>query len=857
MTEAWPLSLPHPVSSFIGREQELAEAQRLLAAYRLLTLTGAGGVGKTRLGHELAASQRAAFPDGIWIVELSALAEPGLVPQAVATVLGVRETADQTLTLTLVDALRAERLLLVLDNCEHLVEACAALADALLSTCPGLRILATSREALGIAGETTFRVSPLSLTVPPELPSPLAPGQADAPLASAEPSPALPEPDPTVPTSEAVRLFVERAQAAMPAFALTDRNVSAVEQICQRLDGLPLAIELAAARIAVLSPEQIAARLDDRFRLLTGGSRTALPRHQTLQAMVDWSHELLDDQERVLLRRLAVFAGGWTLEAAEAVCAGATWDDGSGTSGADSPLDPRPSILDSAEILDLLSGLVAKSLVLTVEHADTVRYRFLESLRAYATEKLRDAGEEATLRERHCAWLLALAEFAGPELSGPRSVRWFDRLEHERENARAAVGWCVEHEQVESGLRLAGALTPFWLVRGPYRESRETLAELLGLPAAHACSVPIQAARARALLAAGRLAMRQDDRADADRHFQEALAICQRRGDQHSLAVAQFSLGHVARVRGDYPTARRHHAEAIEIFEALGDDHWLANTRHDLGLAAYFEGDLATARSHYQATLVLSERLGDELGIASALNDLGEVAFLQGQLDEARALEGACLTTARRLHDKKLIAMTLGAMAGIAVAQGRPTRALRLAGAATALNEATGQRHSPAWHAMLERWLEPAWRTMSAEASALAQAAGRAMSLDEAIEYALDPEPPDEAYSDEAPVAVVSTTASRMSVRPAASRRSDPSVALLSSRPTPARSSVELTSREQEVAALVARGLTNRQIAAELVITEGTAANHVKHILARLTLDSRVQIAAWAIQHGLHGRLPS
>lgn len=785
----------------------MVEVQRLLGASRLLTLTGTGGVGKTRLGRELAASQRATFPDGIWIVELSALTDPRLIPQAVATVLGVRETADRPLTTALAEALCADHALLILDNCEHLIDGCAALAEALLSTCPGLQILATSRQALGIAGETTFRVPPLSL-----------------------PAPASPPPGPerAAPASEAVRLFVERAQAAVPSFTLTERNSPAVEQICLSLDGLPLAIELAAARIGVLSPEQIAARLDDRFHLLTSGSRTALPRHQTLQAMVDWSHELLDEQERVLLRRLAVFAGGWTLDAAEEVC------------GADG--------LTASSILDLLSGLVAKSMVLTVEHADEVRYRFLESPRVYAAEKLREAGEETTLRERHCAWLVALAERGELALSGPRSVWWLDRLERERENTRAALTWCVEQADAESGLRLAGALTQFWLVRGPYWESRATLAELLGMPAAQATAETIQAARTRALLAAGRLAMRQDDRDTAERYFQDALEICREHGDQRNLGIAQFSLGHVARVRKQYPAARRHHAEAIRIFQALGDDHWLANTRHDLGLAAYYEGDLTTAREHYQATLAISERLGDERGIASALNELGEVAFLQGRLDEARALEGASLTMARRIDDKKLTAITLGALAGIAVAQGRPTRGLRLAAVSAALNEAAGQRHSPAWHALLDHWLEPARRALSPEASALALAEGRAMSLDEAIDHALEPDPEEEAATP--PVAVHSGNAAGSLAAPPPSQR----VALLPARAEPARPITELTSREREVAALVARGMTNRQIAAELVITEGTAANHVKHILARLTLDSRVQIAAWAIQHGLNDR---
>jgi non-specific serine/threonine protein kinase len=626
------------------------------------------------------------------------------------------------------------------------------------------------------------------------------------------------------PEAEAIRLFVDRARAVEPGFTLTDRNVSAVEEICRRLDGIPLAIELAAARVAVLSPEQIAARLGDRFRLLTCGSRTGLPRYRTLRALIDWSHDLLDVQERRLVRRLGVFAGSWSLEAAESVCAGAD--------------------LASEDVLDLLSGLVAKSLVLTCEQDDELRYRFLETLREYAAEKLREAGEEASLHERHCAWLLSLVERAEPELSGPHSVPWLDRLEHERENVRAALGWCIGNGKAEAGMRLAGALIKFWVVRGPYRPVRDTLADLLTLPAAQECSAPIQAARTKALLAAGRLAMRQGDRGEAGLIFQEALEISRKVGDRRSLGIAQFSIGHVARVQGDYPTARRHHAEAIQLFEALGDDHWLANTHHDLGLAAYFEGDLTTAREQYEASLDLSRRLGDELGIASVLNDLGEVALRRGELEEARALECASLALARRIDDKKVIAMSLAALAGLAVAQGRPTRALRLGAAATGLNEATGQRHSPAWHAMLERWLEPARRAMNAEACAAAQAAGRAMPLDEAIEYALRPDP---SY-DDAPVSITSASAARSCGVPA------PVTSTQQAALQPASAATELTLREQEVAALVARGLTNSQIAAELVIAKGTATNHVKHILARLGLSSRAQIAAWAVDRGLVGR---
>jgi non-specific serine/threonine protein kinase len=852
----WLHNLPQPLTSFVGREREVAEISKLLPSARLVTLTGTGGVGKTRLGHEVAARMLApaesgepAFPGGVWIVELASLTEPTQVPQAVAAVLDVREEADCSLMASVAAALRPERLLLVLDNCEHLVDACASIADMLLRTCPDLAILATSRQALGIAGETTFCVPSLSLssrwdTLTTSAQSPEA---ACQPEASAG---AMPKPVELAMPSEAVRLFVERARAVVPSFALTERNVSAVELICRRLDGLPLAIELAAARVAVLTPDQIEARLDDRFRLLSGGSRTALPRYRTLRALIDWSHDLLDEQERALLRRLAVFAGGWTLEAAESVCSG----DG----------------LEPDEILDLLSGLVAKSLVTTTESADEVRYGFLELVRAYVGEKLTESGEEATLRERHCAWYLALTEQAEPCLTGAFTVSWLDRLERERENLRAVLTWCVDRGDAEAGLRLSGALTRFWLVRGSQRETRGTLAELLALtPAASASAVSLTA-RTKALFAAGRLDLHQEDRVSAESRYQEALIASRELGDRRGEATALYSIGHVARVRGDYGAARGRFEESRQIFAALGDRYWLAQVQHELGVVAFYEGDLGTARAHYEACLTVYKALGDEPGIVSALDDLGEVAFQQGDLVKARTLLRTALEMARRIDDKTRIAMVLVTLAGMAAVEGKPTRAVRLAAAASGLNDRADRRRSPAWHAMVARWLAPAYKALRPDDVAAIEAAGRVMALDEAIEYALAFDAPvavgivSDGPSIErpavAPVVEISAPKAR-ELKPAVRggsrlvpRLADASAASGAGRDTsamPWRAVSELTSREREVAALVAQGMTNRQIAAELVITEGTAANHVKHILARLVLDSRVQIAGWAIENGL------
>jgi len=388
--DALPNNLPRQLTSFIGREREMAEVKRLLTTTRLLTLTGSGGCGKTRLALQVAADLVEEFANGVWLVELAALTDPALVPQAVASALGVREEPGRPLLATLSDYLKAKRLLLLLDNCEHLVAACAYLAEALLRACPHLRILATSREALNIAGETVWRVPSLSL---PDL----------LHLPSVE----------HLTQYEAVRLFIERALISRPDFVLTSQGAPSVAQVCHRLDGIPLAIELAAARVKVLSVEQIAARLDNRFRLLTSGSRTALPRQKTLRAAIDWSYDLLSETERMVLRRLSVFAGGWTLEAAEAICVG----EG----------------IEWHEVLDPLMQLVDKSLVMMEEQGGTVRYRLLETVRQYGRDKLPASGEADVVRGRHRDWYLALAERAEPELLGSNQAVWLERLETEHD----------------------------------------------------------------------------------------------------------------------------------------------------------------------------------------------------------------------------------------------------------------------------------------------------------------------------------------------------------------------------------------------------------------------------------------
>src|SRR5579884_1260938 len=495
--EAFAHNLPVQLTSFIGREKEMEEIKRLLSTAHLLTLTGSGGCGKTRLALQVAADRVEEYADGVWLVELAAIADLGLVPQTVAVALGVSEEPNRPLGETLANYLRPKSLLLVLDNCEHLLTACAQLADTLLRTCPKVRILASSREGLGLLGEALYHVPSLSLPDEKRLPTLEQLSQY-----------------------EAVRLFVERAVLSRPDFAVTAQNAASVVQICSRLDGIPLAIELAAARARALAVEQLAQRLDDRFRLLTGGSRTALPRQQTLRATIDWSYDLLSQAERTLLRRLSVFLGGWTLEAAEAVCADASHAPpraaamGAGEHAA-APLEAGSrenagGPVAAEAVLDLLSRLVDKSLVLVEESAEAeARYRLLETVRQYSRDRLMESEEARDLRCRHRDWFLTLAEGAERRLRGPDQVAWLNRLAQEHDNLRMALEWCRAEEDAgaEAGLRLAGALWRFWRVRGYLSEGRERLEAAL----AQASASERTAQRAKALYGLAALAWGQGD----------------------------------------------------------------------------------------------------------------------------------------------------------------------------------------------------------------------------------------------------------------------------------------------------------------------------------------------------------
>ncbi|HLK60485.1 MAG TPA: BTAD domain-containing putative transcriptional regulator, partial [Chthonomonadaceae bacterium] len=575
-----PLSgLPHQLTALIGREQEARDIADALSRSRLVTLVGGGGVGKTRLGIEVArdrishSAQRAAF------VELASLSDPALLPTFVASALGIREIASPepaAPTQALIGWLHTYKDLLVLDNCEHLIEAAALLAQTLLEGCPDLHILATSRQRLGLMGEVVWRVP--SLPVPEVETLPVDPMDAVAAAL----------------TFPAIRLFVERAASAQMGFQLTRREeVEAVCRICRRLDGIPLAIELAAARVASLTVGDIHARLDQRFRLLTGGSRAALPRQQTLRSLIDWSYDLLNAAEQALLCRLSVFAGGWTLEAAEAVCAGGP--------------------VEEWETLDLLSSLIDKSLVVAETSNSNRRYRLLETVRQYARDRLWEDGSEPNWRNRHLAFFLALAEEAKSYLTGANQQQWLERLEMEHDNLRQGLTYCLEEPaESEAGLRLAGSLQLFWLVRGYYSEGREYLAALLAHPSAQERT----RARADALNAAGALARDQGDSFAARSLYEESLAIRRELGDRRSIAGSLHNLGQVSHSLMDYRTATLLCEEALQINREIGNRLWESFNLIELGSLAWDQGDYASARSLHEQGLAISRELGNKGVIA-------------------------------------------------------------------------------------------------------------------------------------------------------------------------------------------------------------------------------------------------
>jgi non-specific serine/threonine protein kinase len=730
IAEGHPNNLPAQLTPLIGREAEAKTVERLLRQgnARLVTLTGPGGTGKTRLSLEVGADMLGEFEDGVFLVTLASISDPSLVASAIAKTLSIKETAERPLVESLKDYLSDKQMLLLLDNFEQTL-ASAPLVVELLAAASRLKVVVTSRAVLHVSGEHQFPVPPLTVPDPKSMP-----------------------PVEVLEQYSAVALFLKRVRAVKPNFALTDENASAVVHICLRLEGLPLAIELAAARIQLFPPQAMLVRLEDRLKLLTGGARDLPERQQTMRGAIDWSYDLLDEEEKKLFRRLSVFVDGCTLEAAEEVCS-ARGDLG-------------------IDFLDGMASLVDKSLQQQQEHPGEPRFRMLETIREYGLECLSNSEEAAAIRGQHANFFLKLAERIEQELLGPNQEVWLDRLENEHDNMRAALDWSIGSVNVELGLRLGGALWRFWEMRGYLAEGRARLAGLLA-----AAGTKQSKARIKALYAAGVLADAQGDYATARSLFEENLAINRKLGDKWGIANSLNNLGIVAVRNGDYAAARAMYEESLGVWRELGnrtavalslsnlgkvaenqdddaracslyeeslaifreleDKRGIAASLSHLGDAARKRFDYQTARSLYQESLAMFMDSGSTWDIANALTDLGSLACEQGDCAAARSLYEESMVIFGELGDIRGIARLLEGFIGLAIVQDQPERALRLAGIANTLRKKHGVPLPPDEQARLERKLEPVAQGLAESARTSAWMSGEAMSVERAIEYAL------------------------------------------------------------------------------------------------------------------------
>ncbi|MBV9577293.1 MAG: tetratricopeptide repeat protein [Chloroflexi bacterium] len=880
------LPLPVPLTSFIGREREMAAIRDRLETARLVTLVGPGGVGKTRLAIEAARSQRGAV-----FVDLSSLADPQLMTTAVAAALGIREQPDMPLLDLVSLNLSSRRVLLLLDNCEHLVQACAMLTQHLLRKCPHLQILATSRERLDVPGEHLQPVQPLT----------------------------LPDLFTNSTNCEAVRLFVDRARLVQAEFQLSDENSSAVLEICRQLDGIPLAIELAAARLRALGLNELVERLSQRLCLLTGGSRTLPERQQTLRATIDWSYALLDPSERQLFERLSVFHGGWTLEAAEGVAG-----------------DER----EKASTLDLLTRLVDQSMVDVDSKTGGVatRYRLLDTIRQYGDEYLERRGEAETARGRHAKYFLQLAERADRELRGPAQRRWLEQLSPEQDNLREALSWAVQCRERTLGLRLCNVLWRFWMIRGHFTEGRRWFELLLGSPQDADISISVRAA---ALCGLGQLAFAQASLDTAQASFAASLKMYRRVGDSQGIPVALSGLGRIAQARGHYLRASGYYERSLALYRQSGDTAGLAACLDDLGEVARHRGDYQRAEACDQEALLLQREVGDEWGVAFTLNELANVARHRGQYERGQLFATEALDLQRDLGDLRGAAISLNNLGIMAQARGQHQDAERLYEEALRLFDQTGDKRGvsivlpglstiAAAHGRLEQARALAERALQlhreqGEERAIAQRLdglgriarltgdlasaqqlhresldlfvrigdqrGIAMALDglatlaasnaqrrhaaelfgasSALYEAIHAAPDFGAYvdprtRDELLAQLRASLGEEMFARAWAHGRAismDRAVAeAFSGEPIPQKVSAprpsrsrrqrgeHLTAREWDVVRLVAQGRTNREIGQALVISSGTARTHIEHVLGKLGMRSRAEIAAWVAE---------
>jgi predicted ATPase/DNA-binding CsgD family transcriptional regulator len=827
-------NIPIVLTSFIGRKHEIVEIRRLLANSRLVTLTGAAGCGKTRLALRLAAEVNHSFADGVYGIELAPLADAARVPRAVARILHVAEQRGRPILEGLIDALEGKHLLLVLDNCEHLLDACRQLVDSLL-TATQISIMATTREPLGIAGEMSYPVSPMTL-----------------------PSHNLPAAD--MGQFDAIQLFVERARAIVPPFELIPQNARVVASICRHLDGIPLAIELASARLNVLTVEQIAARLDDRFVLLATAPQITHSHHRTLRAAVDWSFDLLSIPEQVMLLRLSVFAGGCSLTTAETVCVGDS--------------------VEREQVLDLLSALVNKSLVVanTLQRSEA-RYTLLETIRQYAHEKLVSASEWTQLRDRHLLYFLQLTEETEPKLRGQYQQLWLDWLAADFDNIRAALSWSVESRNIEAGLRIATAIFQFWVIRDYAEEGFAWLEGLLE----HASEGISPLVQAQSLAYASILAGFRGISAIQIEYGHKAAVLAEALGDEGqsaliwarageayaqgrpgpllppsrlALAIALAGQAYGARAEGDYETEFRLDKEAIELYREIEDDYYLGLTLITCSFAAMslrkydearamldeglpllrevgdpyrtamtlnFSGDLARCESNYadaqiayEESIELMRELGAVRDLASALHNLGHTCLHLGDVERARARFAESTALHEEQGNVPGIAECLIGYAALAIVGDLFAAGARLLAAAVAIG---GERVATTWAATkmeYEHYMALARHYLTEAEFEAEQTAGRALSLEQAIAYAQD-------------VALQVIALAKTSKAPD-----------------------ELTLREREVAVLIAQAKSNDEIAEELVLSKRTVEKHIANIRSKLGFSKRAEIVRWALENQPH-----